>query len=175
MSKKRKKNSPSDTESSRPPPTIEIPDPDHWVFPVIDTLPRLPAGHRRTLFVAGLPNWAASALKEKGYSLIDVRTMEPQDDPQAYIDAWLQGMAEGTIEKSPERRRNLELMAKTNGLLIRRELKIEAKANLEGRNLEMVLERFGSGNRTLKPVSAKELREAEQKALIPGYEEKSND
>ncbi len=170
MSKKRKKSSRNATAPSARPPTIEIPDPDHWVFPVLDSLPPLPAAHQRTLYVAGLPSWALSALKEKGYTLTDVRTMQIENDPQAYIDGWLQGMAEGTIERNPERRRTLELMAKTNGLLIRRELKLEAKADLTGRNLEMVLERFGT-KKTLKPVTARQLRVAQKKAVIPGYAE----
>lgn len=173
MSTKPKKNSESDSTPRRSPPTIEIPDLDHWVFPVVDSLPLLPAAHRRMLYVAGLPSWALSAVKEKGYLLTDVRTMSKEEDPQAYIDAWLQGMAEGTIEKNSEKRRTLELMAKTNGLLIRRELKITANAELAGRNLEMVLERFGT-RKTLKPVSAKQLREAEKSALIPGYKETSD-
>lgn len=170
MKRKRKKTSKKGTAPPKPPPTIAIPEPDHWVFPVLDNLPALPAGQQRTLYVAGLPSWALSGFKEKGYTLSDVRTLSVEKEPQTYIDAWLQGMAEGTIEKNPERRRTLELMAKTNGLLIRRELKIEATAELTGKNLEKVLERFTT-RKTLKPVSAKELRVAEKRALIPGYGE----
>lgn len=171
MSKKRKKSSRKGTASPKPTPTLETPDPDHWVWDALEELPPLPAGHQRTLFVAGLPNWALSAIREKGYEILDVRTMDRETDPQAYIDASLQGMAEGTIKKSPERRRNLELLAKTSGLLIKRELTVHASAELKGKSLEMVLERFGT-KKTLKPVTAKELRTATKKALIPGYEEK---
>jgi hypothetical protein len=179
VSKKRKKSSKKGTtrRSSRrttatpalDPSKIEAPDPDHWVWPVLDTLPQLPAGLPRKLFVAGLPNWALSGFREKGYQLVDVRTMDPETNPQAYIDGWLQGMAEGTIEKNSERRRTLELMAKTNGLLIRREIRLDAKAEITGRSLELILDRFGS-KKTLKPVTAKQLKTAQKQAIIPGYQ-----
>ena len=175
MSRKPKKNSPSDTEPSPPPPMIETFDPDQWL-PDVATFPHLPKGQQRTVFVAGLPSSVASVFQEKGYLPVDVRTL-PRNNPgdnDLAIRAWLQGMEEGTIQPSSEKRRTLELDAKANGLLIQRSLRIEAKVKAEGASLEAILERLAAPGRTLMPVSARQLKEAERAALIPGYKERKN-
>jgi hypothetical protein len=109
-------------------------------------------------------------LELKGYQLTDVRTLtrESPSDHAVAIEAWLQGMSEGTIEPSAERRRNIELEAKVHGLLINRSLRIDAKTRMDGATLDKVLLTLAPDKVTISKVSPERMKRAEQAGLIPG-------
>jgi len=142
-----------------------------WTIEVED-FPSLNISQRRTLFVCGLDENTTEELRLRGYDICDVRTLPRADtaDHAAAIEAWLQGMVEGTIPPDAEKRRTLELESKVHGLLINRSVRLEAKAKLDGNDLEKVLDALASNNRTLKPVTDIELDKAQKSALIPGYQ-----
>jgi hypothetical protein len=147
-----------------------------WVLDP-ETFPSLPEGLQRTLYVAGLEQSKLEALKEKGYSLVDVRTMprESMVENRACIEAWMQGLSEGTIEENPERRRNLELEAKAHGLLVHKQARIDLKVKADADNLDKVLDQLSNLTDTLKPVSHARIEAAKKAALIPGFRSEEED
>lgn len=143
--------------------------PKQWTLET-DKLPPLPRGITKTLYVCGADPADTAVIRRLGYRVVDVRTMERGSPGQSAdaIEAWLQGMAEGTIEPDLTKLKALELEAKVHGLLVNRTLRIDAKAKLDGENLEALLESLAPSKQTLMNVSSQRIEKAKQAALIPG-------
>lgn len=132
--------------------------------------PALPEGVERTLYCTGdIGEEALKLLNEKGYTLVDPRTMSRDGVDQIHncINAWLQGMSEGTIPYSPERRRALELELRSHGLLVNRSIKLEGSMTIENADLEQLLT-LGSRHIAVKPITEEQLREARRASMNPG-------
>jgi hypothetical protein len=108
-------------------------------------------------------------LSKRGYELIDVRHL-PRNTPEQNrraIQAWLQGMAEGTIERDEEVRKTLELSAKMDGLLIQRSMRVNVDASLSSETLDALLS-FAPSRHTLIETSAEKLEAARVSSTLPG-------
>jgi len=173
MRMKRKNNSNTSQQETEKSPRIDTRPPrqgrQKWSLEP-ESYPTLSRGQKKTLYVDSLPEEMTEQLREKGYQVTDVKTLPRQDigEHALAIEAWLQGMSEGTIEPSAERRRNIELEAKVHGLLINRSLRIDAKARIDGDNLEMILNSMSSNAVTISKVTPERLKRAEEASLTPG-------
>jgi hypothetical protein len=127
-------------------------------FPVEFTLPDLPQGVTRKLYISScLPQDIVKHLGTQGYILIDVRTLPRDTSSQIRyaITAALQGMSEGTILATDERRKTLELEAAIHGFKITKSVSVKATTDLEGKSVEELLQ-IGAKKSiygTLKPIT----------------------
>jgi hypothetical protein len=112
----------------------------------------------------------AAILRNRGYIPVDVRAM-PRGTPQEHaeaIEAWLQGMSEGTIPPDMERRRTLELEAKAHGLLLNRSTQVKVEAKLDGATLEDLLQVGRTRFVNQRAITDERLLAAKRASVIPG-------
>jgi hypothetical protein len=132
-----------------------------------------PSASKLPMFVEGI--LVPETYDPERHYLVDVTQLERDtpDKNRRAIQAWLQGMVEGTIHESQERRKSLELSARLDGLLISRSMKIEARGTLKPETLDAILN-FASNRHTLVFSSAETLAEARRSSLSPPSAEKGN-
>lgn len=124
-------------------------------------------GAKRKLYVAGLSKDDRALLVARNYEPIDVLGL-PRDTPekdQRAIEAWLQGMSEGSITLDEERRKTLMDEAKVKGYLVTksvREVKHTADSTLEG------MLNFGGSRHTLNRATKEKIDAASKAAVTPG-------
>lgn len=128
----------------------------------------------RELFVSGITKENRALLKEKGYRVIDVCSLPRTNDSehQYAIEAWLQGMSEGSIPMDKERRLSLELEARARGLLVHRTMKVDVSIKANQKTIEELL-KPRSARLTLNRASVDKINHAVEAALIPGMSQSS--
>ncbi len=146
---------------SRVQETVDTCHDDPW------NLPEIVGNNTRSLYVTDITESHRAALENKGYHLVDVRTLprSTREDARVGILAWLQGMSEGTIPMDEARRRNLELEAKMHGLLISKSVSLKAVGQIGGEDLEDLLEVSPKSRATHIPLERLQL--AEKAGLNP--------
>lgn len=124
-------------------------------------------GAKRKLYVAAISEQDRATLEARNYEVLDVLSLPRDTDErdQEAIEAWLQGMSEGSIALDEERRKALMDEAKVKGYLVTksvREVKHTADATLE----EML--NFGGSRHTLNRADVAKLEKATKAAVTPG-------
>ena len=139
-------------------------------------LPPLDAGQTKTIYIDFYDEGQIKALREKGYIALDVRTMKRESPAQhrKAINAWLQGMSEGTINLDKERRQTLELEATLYGMKVTKSVRIDSK-DISKESLESLLEigRSKSKYGTVKPITDKDLEAAQTAGINPNKQLKT--
>lgn len=132
--------------------------------------PTLPGKGGRTLFVAGARDIDTTTLRAKGYDVVDVLQLPRTNDGEHHyaIEAWLQGMSEGSIPMDREKRLSLELEARARGLLVNRSMKVDVAVKVSEKSLEELLSGPRAGRFTLNGASARQIERAARAAVTPG-------
>ena len=128
-------------------------------------------GPRRKLFVVGVTEDDRALLVARNYEPVDVLGMPraTEEQHQEAIEAWLQGMAEGSIPLDEERRKTLMDEAKVRGLLVTKS--IRTVKHTADESIEAMLN--FSGSRHMKNgASPERIAAAVKAATTPGKEEK---
>jgi len=119
---------------------------------------------RRVYIEEEQPDWFDSSIHELVY-VHQLPRETPEENRQA-IKAWLQGMVDGTIKASGERRKALELSARLDGLLVNKSMKIDVRGELGERTIEELLS-FGRQRSTLVVTTPEQLEEARRVSVSP--------
>ena len=135
----------------------------------------LPEGIAKTIFVDyAVAKLEQIYLEKAGYKVVDVRTL-PRETPEQNkkaVQAWLQGMADGTIEADDEKRKNLELSAKLDGLLVNKSVSMKLNSDVTKDTLDELLD-FGSSRHTLKQASPEKFEKAKVLAITSRKKKKN--
>lgn len=130
----------------------------------------LPPGVRRELYVNELlDEMIIERMKIKGYDIVDVRTMPNSNvvEKKDFIQAYLLGVSDGTILSNDERRKSLEFLAKTEGLLVNKSISGRFNLTLDKDTIKELLD-FGASRHTLVHASMEEMDQARLISITPG-------
>lgn len=127
----------------------------------------------RRLYVCGLAPDVAMQLQAKGYEPVDVLSMPRDTAPehQEALEAWMQGMVEGSILPDEERRKAIELEMRERGFLVHRTLRVDARLKLDKASVEELLN-FGESRFTMNRATKEKIVEAKMAAMEPGVKAK---
>lgn len=138
--------------------------------------PYLPDGVSKIIYVDKALEWSINNnLIKKGYMIVDVRLMpnESADNKKEVIQACLLGIIDGTIVADDEKRKYLELLAKTEGLLVSKSISGKFNLTYDSETLHELLN-FGDSRHTLRPASEKEMDQAKLTSIAPGGAEEDD-
>ena len=132
----------------------------------------MPRKKKRPLYVMD-PSEPPERYRSDRHTLVDVTMLpvETPDENKTAIQAWLHGMAEGTIPASQERRKTLELSARLDGLIVTKSTSVEVKAKMDKQTIEDILSLTPSRH-TLTYTSEEKLAQATRRLSPPTPEER---
>jgi hypothetical protein len=139
-------------------------DPNEW--------PEILNGVRKIYVSEYVDDDLEADFNEKGYEIVDIRTMptDTTEDKKAIIQGYTIGVIDGTIRADDYRRKTIELLAKTEGLLINKSISGKLSISLEGKTIKELLS-FGDNRHTLKRTTKEEIEKAKLISVTPGGEE----